>query len=119
MFLRHLQTGDPINSLQDRVSASHKQVVEQFHVHRIIFDHENNLPTSTALLLPLSRLSQVRMNIVRRHWIVFKPIPSTVHAVSDNPITGDKIDVDKTLFFDPLRKSLNSVGAEAQFTKRN
>lgn len=32
---------------------------------------------------------------------VFKPLPSTVPAVNDNPITPEKIDLGKALFFDP------------------
>lgn len=32
---------------------------------------------------------------------VFKPLPSTVPAVKDNPVTPDKIDLGKSLFFDP------------------
>lgn len=32
---------------------------------------------------------------------VFKPLPSTVPAVKDNPITPAKIDLGKALFFDP------------------
>ncbi|WP_337184809.1 cytochrome-c peroxidase [Shinella sp.] len=32
---------------------------------------------------------------------IFKPLPSTHPAVSDNPITQEKIDLGKALFFDP------------------
>ena len=32
---------------------------------------------------------------------VFKPLPSTVPAVKDNPVTPEKIDLGKALFFDP------------------
>ena len=32
---------------------------------------------------------------------IFKPLPSTYPAVSDNPITQEKIDLGKALFFDP------------------
>ncbi|MCO5152448.1 cytochrome-c peroxidase [Shinella sp. HY16] len=32
---------------------------------------------------------------------IFKPLPSTYPAVSDNPITPEKIDLGKALFFDP------------------
>jgi len=31
----------------------------------------------------------------------FKPLPSTIPAVKDNPITAEKIDLGKALFFDP------------------
>lgn len=31
----------------------------------------------------------------------FKPLPSTVPAVKDNPVTPAKIDLGKSLFFDP------------------
>jgi cytochrome c peroxidase len=39
---------------------------------------------------------------------VFKPLPSTVPAVSNNPITPDKIELGKALFFDP-RMSASGV----------
>ncbi|HRK42390.1 MAG TPA: cytochrome-c peroxidase [Gemmobacter sp.] len=32
---------------------------------------------------------------------IFKPLPSTVPAVKDNPVTPEKIDLGKALFFDP------------------
>ena len=32
---------------------------------------------------------------------VFKPLPSTVPAVKDNPVTPAKIELGKALFFDP------------------
>jgi cytochrome c peroxidase len=32
---------------------------------------------------------------------VFKPLPSTTPAVADNPVTPEKIDLGKALFFDP------------------
>ncbi|AJE45968.1 cytochrome-c peroxidase [Celeribacter indicus] len=32
---------------------------------------------------------------------IFRPLPSTVPAVADNPITPEKIDLGKALFFDP------------------
>ncbi|MGS4947074.1 cytochrome-c peroxidase [Meridianimarinicoccus sp. RP-17] len=38
----------------------------------------------------------------------FKPLPSTVPAVSDNPITPEKIDLGRALFFDP-RMSASGV----------
>ncbi len=38
----------------------------------------------------------------------FKPLPSTVPAVNDNPITPEKIDLGKALFFDP-RMSASGV----------
>ncbi len=38
----------------------------------------------------------------------FKPLPSTVPAVSDNPITPEKIELGKALFFDP-RMSASGV----------
>ncbi|MBR9842788.1 MAG: cytochrome-c peroxidase [Rhodobacteraceae bacterium] len=38
----------------------------------------------------------------------FKPLPSTVPAVKDNPITPEKIDLGKALFFDP-RMSASGV----------
>ena len=39
---------------------------------------------------------------------VFKPLPSTIPAVADNPITPAKIDLGKALFFDP-RMSASGV----------
>ena len=39
---------------------------------------------------------------------IFKPLPSTVPAVSDNPITAAKIELGKALFFDP-RMSASGV----------
>jgi len=39
---------------------------------------------------------------------VFKPLPSTTPAVSDNPITPEKIELGKALFFDP-RMSASGV----------
>lgn len=39
---------------------------------------------------------------------IFKPLPSTVPAVADNPITPDKIALGKALFFDP-RMSASGV----------
>ena len=39
---------------------------------------------------------------------IFKPVPSTTPAVSDNPITPDKIALGKALFFDP-RMSASGV----------
>jgi cytochrome c peroxidase len=38
----------------------------------------------------------------------FEPLPSTVPAVSDNPITPEKVDLGKALFFDP-RMSASGV----------
>ena len=32
---------------------------------------------------------------------IFKPLPSTIPAVKDNPVTPEKIDLGKALFFDP------------------
>ncbi|MBR9763804.1 MAG: cytochrome-c peroxidase [Rhodobacteraceae bacterium] len=39
---------------------------------------------------------------------MFRPLPSTIPAVADNPVTGEKIDLGKMLFFDP-RLSLSGV----------
>lgn len=39
---------------------------------------------------------------------IFKPLPSTVPAVDDNPITPEKIELGKALFFDP-RMSASGV----------
>ncbi|HMQ57259.1 MAG TPA: cytochrome-c peroxidase, partial [Rhizobiaceae bacterium] len=39
---------------------------------------------------------------------IFKPLPSTTPAVNDNPITPEKIDLGKALFFDP-RMSASGV----------
>ncbi|WP_439105003.1 cytochrome-c peroxidase [Celeribacter marinus] len=39
---------------------------------------------------------------------MFKPLPSTIPSVQDNPITADKIDLGKALFFDP-RMSASGV----------
>ncbi len=39
---------------------------------------------------------------------IFAPLPSTIPAVSDNPITPEKIDLGKALFFDP-RMSASGV----------
>ena len=38
----------------------------------------------------------------------FQPLPSTVPAVANNPITSEKIDLGKALFFDP-RMSASGV----------
>lgn len=35
----------------------------------------------------------------------FKPLPSTVPALSDNPVTPEKVDLGKALFFDPRMSS--------------
>lgn len=39
---------------------------------------------------------------------IFKPLPSTTPAVADNPITPEKVDLGKALFFDP-RMSASGV----------
>ncbi len=39
---------------------------------------------------------------------LFQPLPSTTPAVNDNPITPEKIDLGKALFFDP-RMSASGV----------
>ncbi|GAA6161948.1 hypothetical protein NBRC116589_41220 [Ruegeria sp. HU-ET01832] len=39
---------------------------------------------------------------------IFEPLPSTIPAVNDNPITVEKIELGKALFFDP-RMSASGV----------
>ncbi|MEJ1990352.1 MAG: cytochrome-c peroxidase [Maritimibacter sp.] len=47
---------------------------------------------------------------------LFKPLPSTVPAVNDNPITEAKIDLGKALFFDPR---LSASGVLSCYTCHN
>lgn len=47
---------------------------------------------------------------------LFKPLPSTVPAVHDNPITAEKIDLGKSLFFDPR---LSASGILSCYTCHN
>ena len=45
---------------------------------------------------------------------MFKPLPSTVPAVKDNPVTPDKIALGKALFFDPR---LSASGARSAWPR--
>lgn len=60
------------------------------------------LACSTALAALLSASGGVAANELRDAALdMFKPLPSTVPAVRDNPITQEKIVLGKALFFDP------------------
>lgn len=62
------------------------------------------LLTSVAvLLLATSAFSAdpVPANLRETALTTFKPLPSTIPAVANNPITSDKIALGKALFFDP------------------
>lgn len=56
----------------------------------------------TVLLLSTSMTTAANANdlreLAREH---FEPLPSTIPSVRDNPITPEKIDLGKALFFDP------------------
>lgn len=54
--------------------------------------------TSVAALAAQSAVAQ---DLRTDALAYFKPLPSTVPAVADNPITEEKIDLGKALFFDP------------------
>jgi cytochrome c peroxidase len=56
------------------------------------------LMTSAALMVAASaNANELRASALE----IFKPLPSTVPAVADNPITPEKIALGKALFFDP------------------
>lgn len=68
-----------------------------------------NLALTTATLTCLAIVSGAQADELRDAALeVFKPLPSTVPAVSDNPITPVKIELGKALFFDP-RMSASGV----------
>ncbi|MBV7410887.1 cytochrome-c peroxidase [Maritimibacter sp. DP1N21-5] len=55
------------------------------------------LLATTLLSTPLMAQDDLRAAALE----AFKPLPSTVPAVADNPITPEKIELGKALFFDP------------------
>lgn len=68
---------------------------------------KTNLLTASILMIFASQ--GVLANDLREAALeTFKPLPSTVPAVKDNPITEEKIDLGKALFFDP-RMSASGV----------
>ena len=62
------------------------------------------LTISTVLLATTAQADDLRDVALD----IFRPLPSTVPAVSDNPITPAKIELGKALFFDP-RMSASGV----------
>lgn len=63
------------------------------------------LITSTALIAGQAAVaSELRETALD----LFKPLPSTIPALADNPVTPEKIDLGKALFFDP-RMSASGV----------
>lgn len=68
-----------------------------------------HLLTVTALSLSLGLAGPVLADdLLDEANAVFKPLPSTIPAVRDNPITKEKIELGKALFFDP-RMSASGV----------
>lgn len=59
---------------------------------------------AAACMLGAAQANELRTKALE----VFKPLPSTIPAVSDNPITPEKIALGKALFFDP-RMSASGV----------
>lgn len=60
------------------------------------------LGLSTALMVsPAFAADAVPDNLRETALEIFKPLPSTIPAVKDNPITTEKIELGKALFFDP------------------
>jgi len=59
---------------------------------------------ATTLLAGPAAANEMRVEALE----MFKPLPSTIPAVADNPITEEKIDLGKALFFDP-RMSASGV----------
>lgn len=58
--------------------------------------------TSAAALVVGSLLAPAQADELQELALeFFKPLPSTIPAVRDNPITQEKIDLGKALFFDP------------------
>nr|WP_275945351.1 MULTISPECIES: cytochrome-c peroxidase [unclassified Bradyrhizobium] len=57
---------------------------------------------SAILVSPAAGANEDLMSAAKR---IFKPIPSTVPAVKDNPITHEKVTLGKSLFFDPRRSA--------------
>ncbi len=62
---------------------------------------------STALAAP-AIAQEVRADLRDEALDMFSPLPSTIPSVTDNPITPEKIDLGKALFFDP-RMSASGV----------
>lgn len=56
------------------------------------------LASAVILMSSQANADDDLMNVARQ---LFKPIPSVVPAVKDNPITHEKIELGKMLFFDP------------------
>jgi cytochrome c peroxidase len=52
---------------------------------------------ATAALTGMAQADALRDSALE----IFKPLPSTIPAVQDNPVTPEKIDLGKALFFDP------------------
>jgi cytochrome c peroxidase len=67
-------------------------------------------PVAAAVALALSPVSADEL--VEKAQETFKPIPSVVPAVKGNPITHEKIELGKMLFFDP-RLSASQISSSS------
>lgn len=56
---------------------------------------------STALLMGVAAAETNPGDLRSTALEIFKPLPSTIPSVKDNPITTEKIELGKALFFDP------------------
>jgi len=65
------------------------------------------LTLASAFLVSVAQIA-VAQDLRTEALEMFKPLPSTVPAVKDNPITEAKVDLGKALFFDP-RMSASGV----------
>ena len=70
--------------------------------------HTRTLMLGTAAAMALAGAAGASPDLREDALSMFEPLPSTTPAVSDNPITPEKIDLGKALFFDP-RMSASGV----------
>lgn len=62
----------------------------------------------TASAIALGSAAQASEELRAAARDMFAPVPSTIPAMTDNPVTPEKIDLGKALFFDP-RMSASGV----------
>ncbi|MCL3881259.1 cytochrome-c peroxidase [Marivita sp. GX14005] len=65
-------------------------------------------PLLAASIIAIGGTAMASTDLREEAKEIFSPVPSTVPAVKDNPITPEKVDLGKALFFDP-RMSASGV----------
>ena len=64
-------------------------------------NHRFRTVVTGSLMLVLMGASANADDLLESAQEIFKPLPSTIPPLADNPITPEKIDLGKALFFDP------------------